>query len=383
MSVTTQIWIGVMVSALAGLVQGEVKTVPELVDVDPKQTTLVAVELDHVTVEEAFDAACEFAKVPCRVDARKPKSEKLISIKFDGIPLAEALVRIAREGDLALRRFNGYLWYDTFDLPKSSTPSNQGENWVYAPTSNDGPFCGLLDRVEYRRSLTLNDPKRISRSMQVVVDTVPEPQVMTYSCRPFAEVSKAVDERGRTLRDTVTSDADVQHPAYSIDTAVGILKVPEPPGEEISELVVLPRYGCVRKFRRVEIDGAELAQGTQFECDGVQVRLLKMIDRAGFGKEYTLVLRPGKQGPATRLLADGTMCAMIDDAGRVMRPLWRSPEESDGEAKVLYRFCPLFPQDGNALPARLVVLLPLEGATMTPSYKFEHIPLSPVVSKEK
>jgi len=43
----------------------------------------------------------------------------------------------------------------------------------------------------------------------------------------------------------------------------------------------------------------------------------------------------------------------------------------------------LLPQDGNALPAQLVVLLPLEGAIMTPSYKFEHIPLAPVGQKPK
>lgn len=380
----TAIWIGAIVFSLAGMVQAEVKIIPELVDVDPKQETLISLELNDVTIEAAFDTLCALSRVPCRVDAPTPNSAKLISIKFDGIPLAEALVSIAREGDLALGRFNGYLWYEAYRLSANSGASGQGGKWGYAPTSNDGPFCGLLSRVAYYRSLNLEDPKRISNSMDVTVVTVPAPQVMIYSCRVSLGVPQAVDEKGQKLiANPLYNDSEFRGPGNNISTDTAGLKVPAAPGEEISELVVSRRLGCVRKFRRIEIDGADLAQGTAFECDGVQVRLVKMIDREGLGKEYTLVFRPGKQGPATSLLADGTMCAMIDDSGRVMRPLWRSPEESNGEAKVLYRFSPLLPQDGNALPAQLVVLLPLEGAIMTPSYKFEHIPLAPVGKKPK
>lgn len=367
-----KLFVGMVACLPAVAARGEVKIAPKVVEVDAKVFTPVYLDLEQVTVQEAFDAVCQLSPLPCRVAMHGTEGEKRISVKFEGTSLAEALVKIAAQAEVGLARESGDFCYRTTKMPSSSGPGSERAGWIHGPTCNDGPFCGVLDHMDYSRCASWSRPGEIKRTIQLVVDTVPEPQVMVCSSRAWLKLPKVVDEKGQRFRDTVTNDEDFRAAMDSVDSRTGLLEGPRDAGKELAELTVERRYQIVRQFRRIEIDGQELAKGARLESDGVTLEWTPAVNRRASGKEYMIKLTASGQGDAD-LLAAGTMCAMIDDGGRIMERQRRMPQQQDGVVTLVYRLSAFEPAD--KMPVRVVVLLPLEKMTVMPTYRFEHIPL--------
>jgi hypothetical protein len=222
----------------------------DTLDVDPKQATLVDLDLKNVSVQQAFEAVCAFSKIPTRVYAPRKLPDKQITLKFVKTPWAEAMLRVSREADIALSRSSGYVQYTTQPVPKGTNQTDRGENWIYGPTDNDGPFCGVFDRVWYTKTIELDDPGKVHRNAMITVDIIPEPQVLSYSINPWLSLPEVKDENGLLLRDTTAGAQMIHCYGENVQSATGVPEMTDKTGSELASVTAQPQISPGRHRRR-------------------------------------------------------------------------------------------------------------------------------------
>lgn len=287
----------------------------------------------HVKSEPEQSVADKLAAqvASCRiVCVRSAYGEKFdpVTLDLDNQPFLVALARLGAElhGRLNSSNTNAYQFVHVSvgnRRQQHVLPIENELSWLGGPSQSVGPFLVVVRSINRSAVADLENPSAVSRSLNVVLNVLCEPQVAVIARSPWFAMQEVTDDKGNSLAghnvDPPPSDW-FKGPIYGDWQPTVILNHPAVIGKKIARLKGLVRYRAVSAFNTIEMPVSATAP-SQLAVDDLAVTLTPAKGGARNGYRATLSVACGQMDAAgwkarRELLGAGSRFRVFDSAGK-------------------------------------------------------------------